>query len=179
MLIFSSLTSAIVLSISLSLDAFSMSLAYGLMNFSNKKIFLVSLLVGIFHFFMPILGSLIGKTLLEVININPKYIITVVFSLIIIEMIKSLKDKNIVSSLKLKETILFAFAVSLDSFSVGIGLAFLEFNILFYCFLFTVFSFLFTFIGFKLGKIISYKVGTFSKVLAIILLICLVLWYLK
>lgn len=174
-----SILTIIILAVSLSLDAFSMSLAYGLMNFSNKKILLVSLLVGIFHFFMPILGSIIGEQLLHFIHIDPKYIITIIFSLIIIEMIKSLKGEELETKLGIKEAILFAFAVSLDSFSVGIGLAFLGSNIIFCCISFTISSFLFTLVGFKLGKFISDKIGKISKVIAIIFLIALVIWFLN
>ena len=172
------LFTTILLAVSLSLDAFSMSLAYGLLNFSNKKILLVSLLIGIFHFFMPILGMLIGKKLFSFIHIDPKYIISIIFLFIIIEMIKSLKNEEIETRLTILESFLFAFAVSIDSFSVGIGLAFLGTSILLSCSIFTISSFLFTFTGFKLGKYFNKKLGKISKIIGIILLSFLTLMFL-
>ena len=50
-----------LIGISLSIDAFSMSLAYGLIGIRKKDMFLSSLIVGLFHFFMPLLGSIIGS----------------------------------------------------------------------------------------------------------------------
>lgn len=170
-----SFTTTLLMGISLSLDAFSLSLAYGLMNFSNRKILLVSLLVGTFHFFMPILGLLIGAKLIHIIQVDTKYIITIIFAFIILEMIKSLKNEEIETSLKLKESFLFAFAVSLDSFSVGIALGFLKTNIIQSCLTFTVCSFIFTFLGFKLGKFLNQKIGKISKIIGIILLILLLI----
>ena len=150
-----------------------------MMNISKKKIIIISALVGIFHFFMPILGILIGEKLLNIINIDPKYIITIIFSIIIMDLIKSLIVDGIESKIGVKEAFLFAFAVSLDSFSVGVGLAFLESNIFLCCLMFTISSFLFTFVGFKIGKFINKKIGKISKIIGIILLIILVLYFLK
>lgn len=171
-------TTTLLMGISLSLDAFSLSLAYGLMNFPNKKILLVSSLVGIFHFFMPIFGLLIGNKLINIIKIDTKYIITIIFVIIILEMIKSLKNEKVESSLKLKETFLFAFAVSLDSFSVGIALGFLKADIIQSCLTFTVCSFIFTLFGFKLGKFLNQKIGKLSKIISIILLTLLLILFL-
>ena len=50
-----------VIAVSLSMDAFSLSLAYGTLNLKKKYIKQLSLIVGIYHFFMPLIGLLIGK----------------------------------------------------------------------------------------------------------------------
>ena len=63
----------ILLSISLSMDAFSLSLCFGTLNLSYKKIFTFSLIVGIFHFMMPLLGMNLGDIMLKYILIDPKY----------------------------------------------------------------------------------------------------------
>ena len=48
----------ITIAISLSMDAFSLSLLYGTLNLEKKFIWKLSLIVSIYHFFMPILGQL-------------------------------------------------------------------------------------------------------------------------
>ena len=49
------------IAIGLSMDAFSLAIAYGTNNIEKKKILILSISVGLFHFFMPVLGSLIGQ----------------------------------------------------------------------------------------------------------------------
>ena len=42
-----------IIAISLSMDAFSLSLAYGTLDINKKEIITLSIIVGIYHFFMP------------------------------------------------------------------------------------------------------------------------------
>ena len=72
----------IIIAISLSMDAFSLSLAYGTISMTKKEITLLSTIVGIYHFFMPILGMLIGKFLFNLIHISGDIIVLVIFSFI-------------------------------------------------------------------------------------------------
>lgn len=168
----------ILIAISLSLDAFSLSLAYGLMNFSKKKIFLISSVVGLFHFFMPLLGLLLGELIIDTIKINPKIILLIMFSLVILEMIKGLKDESEKISLNIIGTLVFALLVSIDSFSVGIGLSYIANNIFLAAFIFSISSFLFTLSGFFLGKIISIKLEKISKIIGIFIMFTLLIYYL-
>ena len=62
----------LLIGLSLSVDAFTLSLAYGLLNIPKRKIIMISGLVGIFHFIMPLIGYLISDLLNKVININFK-----------------------------------------------------------------------------------------------------------
>lgn len=160
----------ILIGISLSLDAFSVSLSYGTMNFKLKKIIFISVMVGIFHYFMPIVGYYLGSKITQYILISPKYIISIVFLLIIIEMIKSLKDEKIEHNLSFIKILIFSLAVSFDSFSVGISLAFINNNIFISALIFTICSFFFTFFGFIFGKICNQKIGIYSKIFGITLL---------
>ena len=54
-----------LIAISLSMDAFSLSLAYGTLNLKKKEIHRLALMVGIFHFVMPLFGHLFGDFLLR------------------------------------------------------------------------------------------------------------------
>ena len=112
-----------LIAISLSMDAFSLSLAYGTLSFSKKETNILSLIVGIYHFFMPILGMLIGSYIIKIIHISTDLIVLIIFTFIGINMIlESRKEQEIVSKMKIGEMILFGLAVSIDSFSVGIGI---------------------------------------------------------
>lgn len=167
----------ILIAISLSLDAFSLSLAYGLMNFNKKKILFVSIVVGIFHFFMPLLGLNIGNYLFQILIVNPKIILSIMFSIIIIEMIRGINEDTPKTALNFIGTIIFALLVSVDSFSIGIGLAYITDNVIVASFIFSLSSFLFTLSGFFLGKYISIKFEKISKIIGIIIMFTLLIYY--
>ena len=54
----------LTIAISLSMDAFSLSLIYGTLNLKPRMQKLMSIMVGIFHFLMPLLGYQIGELIL-------------------------------------------------------------------------------------------------------------------
>ncbi len=113
----------VIIAVTLSMDAFSLSLAYGTIGLDKKNIILLSCIVGIYHFIMPQIGNLFGILILKIIKIEPNIIIALIFTIIGIQMIIELfKEEKETFPLKISQMILFGFAVSIDSFSVGIGL---------------------------------------------------------
>ena len=64
----SSFFTILLIGISLSMDAFSLALIYGMQGMSNKQKLLLSIIVGIYHFIMPLIGLSFG-TIVENINI--------------------------------------------------------------------------------------------------------------
>ena len=50
----------VLIGISLSMDAFSLALVYGMIGMPYKKKIVLALIVGIYHFIMPLIGLLIG-----------------------------------------------------------------------------------------------------------------------
>lgn len=154
------------ISISLSMDAFSLSLAYGTLNLSKKYINLLSSIVGIYHFFMPLIGLLIGSAITSFIKISPDIIVFIVLLFIGIEMvIESFKKEDKVKLMNLPELILFGLAVSIDSFSVGIGLKALHINPIICSLSFSVCSYIFTYLGLSLGKKISNIIGSVATLI--------------
>lgn len=161
----------ILIAVSLSMDAFSLSLAYGTLGMSGKDKKILSLITGVFHFFMPLLGLLIGSIILDFIKIDPDIIVMVILSFIGIEMIiSSFKDEE-VKLMRLSDFFLFAFAVSIDSFSVGITLTEVNKNIFISPLVFAFTSCFFTFIGLSLGNKIKRLVGKLSTIIGGIILI--------
>ena len=167
-----------IIAVSLSMDAFSLSLAYGTISLTKKEINLLSIIVGIYHFFMPILGMLIGSFVFNVLNINQNIIVLIIFTFIGINMIiESFKKDEKVKKMKLAEMILFGFAVSIDSFSVGIGINSISNNFIMCSVIFSITSFIFTYIGLILGNKLNQLIGKISTLIGGITLIILGIIY--
>ena len=156
--------------IALSMDAFSIALSIGTNNLSKKSIGLTITLVGLMHFIMPQLGLMLGNQVYNFININPKFIISVILYYLIIVMYfdKSSKNVNIESFINI---FLFAFSVSIDSFSVGIGLKALTDKILIPPIIFSLCAGTITYMGLILGKYSQKVWQEKASLIGIILLI--------
>lgn len=164
-----------IIALSLSMDAFSLSLAYGT-NQINKK-YQLSTMVGLFHFVMPLIGSLLGNIILNIIKIRPNIIVSIILSFIGLSMVFKKEEK--VSPVKtLLEQILFSVAVSLDSLSVGIGLKAITNNIFLSSIIFSVTAGCITYLGLLLGNKISNKIGFISQTIGGIFLILIGIIYL-
>lgn len=174
-----SLITVILIAVSLSMDAFSLSLAYGTLSLSKKDIYLLSVIVGIYHFFMPLIGMYIGYWLLKMLPISPDLIVLIVLSIIGIQMIfSSFNENREIKIMNLIELLFFGLAVSIDSFSVGLGLRTI-YEIPVVCSIIFMFSsFLFTYLGLRLGKKINTKLGSVSTLFGGIMLIVIGLFYL-
>lgn len=168
----------IIIAISLSMDAFSLSLAYGTLNLNKKNILTLSLIVGIYHFFMPQIGSLIGNIILEILPIKTNIIVFIVLFIIGLQMIlETFKEEKEIKNLKIKEMLLFGLAVSLDSLSVGIGIKTIYHNVILSSLIFMIMSFMFTYIGLNIGKKINDIVGKISTLIGGIILMLIGLLY--
>ena len=142
----------LMIGISLSIDAFSVSTCIGMCNMSLKKVFTISLTVGLFHYIMPILGVVFSFQINKVLFIEPKVILGIILLLLSLQLfIEYLKPSNKDISLNKGSILLFALGVSLDSFSVGMGLSAITNNLLLASTIFTICSFSFTFLGLTIG----------------------------
>ena len=169
----------LTIAISLSMVAFSLALAYGTLNLEKKDIISTAIIVGIYHFFMPLLGNGVGNIILKLFPLNPSAIVFVVLVFIGIQMIiEGLKNAEEVKKLSFLEKILFGLAVSIDSFSVGIGLQSISKRTILCALTFSISSFVFTYIGLMFGKKINSKVGSISTIVGGIVLIILGIFYL-
>lgn len=168
----------IIIAISLSMDAFSLSLAYGTLDITKKEIFTLSIMVGIYHFFMPLIGFFLGSKILAFFPINSSFIVFIILCFIGLEMvIDTLRKKDKFVKMQLIQMIIFSFSVSLDSFSVGIGLNTLTSKILFSPIIFSFTSFIFTFLGLHIGKKISEIFGRIATLIGGLVLILIAIIY--
>lgn len=169
--------SIILIGVSLSMDAFSLSLLYGSKGIKKQDISKLTICVGIFHFIMPLIGCFLGSIILKFIRINTKILVFIILSIIGLEMIIDGIKKKDTKGLRSLEIFTFSFAVSIDSFSVGIGLTSIVRNIIISPIIFAITSALFTFLGLKLGKVLSEKFGSIATIFGGVSLIVLGLSY--
>lgn len=165
----------ILLALSVSIDALSLGVTYGIKNskiskFSNIIIFLIALVstslamfLGILVsiVFSPKLGTTIGSVLLILLGI---YIIYKVHS--------SNDDTNFdldnSNSIDTKEAIILALTVSIDASCVGLSCGMMGFNSLLYPFLTAFFHMFFINCGNYFSKIIFSRINTSKKNLSIL-----------
>ena len=166
------------IALGLSMDAFSLALAYGTTKINVRKKIILSLTVGIFHYIMPHLGVLLGTELLLNYIAKANYLVGIIFLILAIEMFISRNDEKKGSITNLLSIIIFAFTVSIDSFSVGIALSLTSKTIVTACFIFALTSMSFTFLGINIGNKIATKFEKKSEYIGIIILILLGLKYL-
>ncbi len=125
----------IVLSVSLALDAVSVSMAGGV-EVKQAKInhaVRIAFFFGLFQAIMPLLGWVVGHTITFAVSSYAPWLAFILLTCIGLVMIKEAqeekkeKDKSILSY---KTLILLAFATSIDAFVVGISLGLIKIPLL-------------------------------------------------
>ena len=147
----------ILISISLSMDAFAVSICQGIANIenTNKKALETGLYFGFFQALMPLLGYLTGTYLSNLLDEVDHFIVFFLLGFIGFSMIKnSLKEKDIKTNSS-KEMLVLSIATSIDALAVGVSLAFLKVNIIISIITIGTICFIISFTGVKLGS----KVG--------------------
>ena len=161
------------------MDTFALALSYGINKINLKSVILTAAMVGLFHFFMPLIGNAIGVSLFEYTIIKPKFVMFFVFLLLSIVMfIHFFEKKPKLRALNIIGILLFAFSVSFDSLSVGLGIRYIYDNLLIALMSFCIISAFFTLLGFWLGKKLSQKIGQYSFLVGSITLFLYSIWIL-
>ncbi len=154
--------SILLISISLSMDAFSLAIAYGTLGVEERFSKKIASMVGIFHFTMPILGMTVKYILTNTFSISFHFITSIIYFYLGVMLLLEAKEEKMTSPLlSLKDIFLFAFAVSIDSFTVGVALP--RFTIL-GPISFAIASFSFTLLGLNMGQKISKVLGTSAPI---------------
>lgn len=159
----------ILIGVSLSIDAFSLALSVGLNNGISNKKNIYPLTVGVFHFFMPMLGYILKMFINKVIVIPNKLIFIIVLIFILIGIILDKENNNVFIN-----PFLFAFSVSLDSFTIGISLE--KSYLIISSIIFSVISYIFTYVGFKVSHKMIEKYQNKSKIISIIILLAILIY---
>jgi len=161
----------LLVAISLSMDAFSLSLIYGTYGMSKKNEVLLASIVGMFYFFMPLLGLGLGSVLMKYFVFDLDIVVGIIFLIIGVEMIISAwKDDDVKILIGIVGFLLFGLSVSIDSFTTGIGLSVISKNYIGVAILFMIVSGIFTYIGLRFGNRLSERFGKYATVSGGILL---------
>ena len=163
---------------SLSTDAFSLAILLGTLSTSRKRNLIVSIMIGIFHFLMPLLGSRLGLYFTDKIPINEKYLLFSLFLFLAYEMYKNRDTDEPIQIFNLFSMILFSLTVSMDSFIVGIALGINKENIILAGTIFSLVSTSISFIGLELGKKLQEKYQKKTIYIGIGLMIIIAIKYL-
>lgn len=177
-----SIFEAILLAVSLSMDAFAVALCKGLaikkINF--KKCLIVGAWFGSFQALMPLAGFLLGSTFADKITAVSHWIAFVLLAIIGGNMIKESFEKcekPLDDSLGFKTMIVMAIATSIDALAAGVGFAFTEFNPPWFVYITFVLIGIITLslsaIGVKIGNIFGTKFKTKAELAGGIILILL------
>ena len=167
----SSFLTILIIGISLSMDAFSLALIYGIQGMTkNEKIYL-SLTVGIYHFIMPLIGLIFGTILSNINLISIDIVAMLILIYIGIDLIISNSKKEERLEISKIGFLIFGLSVSIDSLTVGIGLKAITNNFFLSSITFSLTSLIFTYLGLSIGNIIGSKIGSYSKILGGIVLI--------
>ena len=176
----SSFFTILLIGISLSMDAFSLALVYGMIGMSDKKKLALSLTVGVYHFIMPLIGLTLGAIIDNISFINLDIIAIIILIYIGTDLIVSnFKEAKTISLGKIG-LLMFGLSVSIDSLTVGISLKAITDSYLLSSIVFSICSCFFTYLGLIIGNIIGKKIGTYSKMVGgIILIIIAILMIVK
>lgn len=148
------------------MDAFSLAMLYGTEGIKKKDKLILSIIVGIFHFAMPLIGLSIGSFITNKIIFKADILEGIILSLIAIEMIvSSFKEKEQTFLVSIPGFLLFGLSVSIDSLTVGIGLHAITDSYILSSLIFSITSFLFTLLGLNLGNILNQKYGKVSTII--------------
>ena len=171
-----SFTELILISISLAMDAFAVSICKGL---SMKKMYwkravIIGLYFGIFQALMPTIGFVLGTGLNNFVTSIDHWIVFILLAIIGINMIKEAisKENNILNdSIKFQEMIILSLATSIDALAVGITFSFLEVNIVLAFSIIGIITFILSIIGVKIGNKFGDKYESKAQLIGGVILI--------
>ena len=105
---------------------------------------------------MPMIGYFIGSKFISFLPVASNFVVFIILTLIGLEMIiDTIRKDEELKVMKLYSMIIFGLTVSVDSFSVGLGLDTISKNIVLSSLIFSITSFIFTLTGLFIGKKIN------------------------
>ena len=173
------IVSILLIGISLSMDTFSLSLSIGPIIKDSIYTNVIPLVVGIFHFFMPLFGNILGLKIMQIFNIASNILLGIILIILGIHiLIEYFNDREVTYNIGIISTLIFALSVSIDSFSVGLGISNITNNYLIAYLLFAICSFIFTYLGLIIGKYSHKYIGNLASLLGIIILLIIGIYHL-
>lgn len=169
----------ILLAIALSIDAFVVSFAYGLMFEKHrvKNALLLSGFTGTFQGIMPVIGYFLIYFIQDFISPVSKILVFAIFMILGLNFIKDgiKDDKEFPNCLSIKCLFIVATATSIDALAAGMTLALSRSGILFSAVVIAIITFINSIIGFSLGCCLKKLPTMYFNIFAGIILMALAL----
>lgn len=166
----------LLIAVGLSFDSFAVSISCGLMVKEIKffQAFRFAFTLALFQSLMPVFGWLLGYSIKEYVEAFGHWIAFILLVIIAIRMIFSSLKKNgreKTNPLEIKAMIGLALATSIDALVIGVGLAFLNLNILLIIFTIGAVTFIISMLGVLFGKKAGGKFGKKMEIVGAVILI--------
>jgi putative Mn2+ efflux pump MntP len=174
-----SFISIFLIALALSMDAFSVAMAIGAAGRGHSSLAVIRLATafGVFQFVMPILGWLLGKTVVSYISDYDHWIAFALLVIVGLRMIKEYFDKDEKERTKDPtkgwSLLILSIATSIDALAVGVSFAFFDINIYYASAVIGVVCFIITALGMIFGKALSRILGKKAVLLGGIILIAI------
>lgn len=167
----------ILVGISLSMDAFAVSVCKGLSvgAIKLKHMLLAGAWFGGFQALMPLIGYFLGSTFDQYVTSFDHWVAFVLLAVIGGSMIKESREKDPEqnASFAFMTMLVLAVATGIDALAVGITFAFLNVNIIAAVSIIGVTTFAFSAAGIKIGSIFGIKYKSKAELFGGIVLVCL------
>jgi putative Mn2+ efflux pump MntP len=169
--------SLILLSVGLAMDAFSVATVTGfsLGKVENRMFLRMSVVFGVFHVFMPILGWLAGSSIVDFISGYDHWIAFMLLAFVGVRMIyesrltkEKIEESEIIS---LKNLVIFSVAVSIDSMAVGLSFFLERIAIVIPSLVIGLVAFIISFLGTQIGSRTGKTFGSNTQILGGVILI--------
>ncbi|MCK9857973.1 MULTISPECIES: manganese efflux pump [Paenibacillus] len=158
----------LIMAVALGMDAFSLGIGIGLKGIRLRDVLRLSSIIALFHVLMPLGGIYAGHFVSGLLGHVATMAAGVLLLLLGGHMIYSSLKGESVQTMDYRSSIgtfLFAFSVSIDSFSVGVTLGMFEADILLTVLLFGFFGGLMSVLGLLLGRRVSENLGGYGEAL--------------
>ncbi|MBT2573023.1 manganese efflux pump [Bacillus sp. ISL-51] len=156
-----------MMAFALGMDAFSVGLGMGMVRLRKRQIFHIGFVIGLFHVIMPLAGMAAGQLLSGFLGMLAVYVGGSLLFILGVQMIFAAfkqSEEPFISPAG-AGLLLFAVGVSLDSFSVGLGLGMYGSKPLLAVALFGAFSTILTWAGLLIGSKVQSWLGSYSEAL--------------
>ena len=166
----------ILIGISLSMEAFAVSIFKGLSGgkIKPKHMITAGIWFGGFQALMPLIGFLLGSTFERYITSIDHWVAFILLGIIGFNMIKESREEGEQdASFGFKAMLVLAIATSIDALAVGITFAFLKVNIILAVTLIGITTFLFSAAGIKIGSVFGDKYKSKAEFFGGAVLMCL------
>jgi manganese efflux pump family protein len=174
-----SFISIFLIALALSMDAFSVAIALGAAGRSHPAGAMIRLATafGVFQFIMPILGWLLGRTVVSYIEDYDHWIAFALLTIVGIRMIKEYFDKEEKERTKDPtkgwSLLMLSTATSIDALAVGVSFAFFDVNIYYAGAVIGIVCFIITALGMFFGKALSRILGKKAVLIGALVLIAI------